>query len=361
MASICKRIDGKTGTTYQVKIRLTGHPTESRTFKRLTDAKRWAVQTEAAIRERRHFKTVEAEKHTLRDLCERYIRDVLPGTKAEYKQTQQLNWWADQIGDHTLADVTPAMIAEARDKLARQPTRRGPTTRPATVVRYLAALSKAYSIAVKEWGWVEDNPLRKVTKPTEPRGRVRFLSDDERERLLQACRDSDQPYLYPIVVLALSTGMRNMEIRGLTWDRVDLKARRILLEETKNGDRRVIPLAGHALEVLNEHAKVRRLDTELLFPGRKPANPEKPSRPIELRKQWLVALEASGIEDFRFHDLRHSAASYLAMNGASMGEIADVLGHRTLNMVKRYAHLSEAHTAGVVERMNKAIFDGVRQ
>jgi len=352
VASINKRTDSSGATHYQAKVRLRGHPQQSKTFTRLTDAKRWATQTEAAIRERRHFKTIEAEKHTLRDLCARYITDVLPGKKGEKKQTAQLNWWADQIGDYTLADVSPALIAETREKLARQPTKRGPTTSPATVVRYLAALSTAFSVAVKEWGWVEENPLRKVTKPTEPRGRVRFLSDDERDRLLSACRDSEHPYLYPVVVLALSTGMRDMEIRGLTWDRVDLKRSRLLLEETKNGERRVLPLAGHGLEMLRDHAKVRRLDTDLLFPGRNPV------RPVELRKPWLAALEAAGIEDFRFHDLRHSAASYLVMNGASLAEIAEVLGHKTLSMVKRYSHLSEAHTASVVEKMNRAIFGG---
>jgi len=77
---------------------------------------------------------------------------------------------------------------------------------------------------------------------------------------------------------------------------------------------------------------------------------------MSLRAPWLAALKKAGVADFRFHDLRHSAASYLAMNGASLAEIAEVLGHKTLQMVRRYAHLSEAHTAGVVSRMNAKIF-----
>jgi integrase len=185
MATITKRMDSTGNPRYQVKVRLRGHPAQTETFNRLTDAKKWATQTEAAIRERRHFKTVEAEKHSVRDLCQRYISDVLPTKpKSKAKQTAQLNWWADQIGDYTLADCTPALIAQTRDKLARQPTHRGEATSPATVVRYLAALSHAFTVAVKEWGWIEDNPALKVTKPKEPRGRVRFLSDDERDRLL---------------------------------------------------------------------------------------------------------------------------------------------------------------------------------
>jgi integrase len=144
--------------------------------------------------------------------------------------------------------------------------------------------------------------------------------------------------------------MRQGEIMGLTREDVDLHQGRATLHETKNGERRVVPLTGKVLELLKENAKVRRLDTNLLFPGK---NPQKP---VDLRAPWEAALKKVGIEDFRFHDLRHSAASYLAMNGASLAEIAEVLGHKTLQMVKRYSHLSEAHTAGVVARMNERIF-----
>lgn len=354
MATITKRIDSAGKTHYQAKVRLKGHPTQSATFERLAEAKKWATSTESAIRERRHFKTVEAQKHTLRELCGRYIRDVLPTKpKSQANQAAQLRWWAERIGDYALADVTPALIAETRDKLAAQTTRCGTPMSPATVVRYLAALSHAFTLAVEEWHWIEDNPVLKVTKPKEPRGRVRFLSEDERERLLAACRASTSPHLYPVVVLALSTGMRSSEIMGLTWDRVDLQRGRILLEETKNGERRVVPLVGHAADVLREHAKVRRLDTNGLWPSR--VHPEKP---VDLRQPWVKALEVAQIEDFRFHDLRHSAASYMLMNGASIAELAEVLGHKTLQMVKRYSHLPESHTRGIVERMNAAVFPG---
>jgi len=348
MATISKRGDG-----YQVKIRIKGHPAQTNTFKRLTDAKRWGTQTEAAIRERRYFKTAEAEKHTFADLADRYISDILPTKpKSQYKQTQQLKWWKDQIGDYTLADVTPALIAEQRDKLLKTPTRRGPAMQPASVVRYLAALSHAFSVAVKEWGWLDDSPMRKVGKPKEPRGRVRFLSDQERTALLDACRDSENPYLETIVVLALSTGMRQGEIMNLTWNHVDLKSTRITLTETKNDERRTIPLTGRALELLKTHAKVRRLDTDLLFPGRNP------KRPFEIRKAWLAALEAAEIKDFRFHDLRHTAASYLAMGGATLAEIAEILGHKTLAMVKRYSHFSTDHVSGVISKLNDRMFGG---
>jgi integrase len=197
---------------------------------------------------------------------------------------------------------------------------------------------------------MNENPFNKIKKFSETRGRVRFLSDDERKNLLKACQEASYKPLYLIVVLALSTGARKGEIMKLKWQDIDFERRQIVLHETKNKERRVIPLTGHAYELMKEHAKVKRSDTELVFPS------SKGDKPYEIKKPWLKAIKEAGIKDFRFHDLRHSAASYLAMNGASLAEIAEVLGHKTLQMVKRYAHLSEAHTSAVVSRMNERIF-----
>src|SRR5690606_3295918 len=104
------------------------------------------------------------------------------------------------------------------------------------------------------------------TKPKEPRGRVRFLSDDERVHLLEACRSAKCPYLYAVVVLALSTGMRHGEVMNLRWSDVELVKGRIILQDTKNGERRNVPLTGHAFEQIEKLSKIRRIDTDLLFP-----------------------------------------------------------------------------------------------
>jgi integrase len=349
MATIEQRT-GKDGQqVYRVKVRRKGAPPLSATFSKLSEAKKWAQVNEGAVLEGRHFKTAEAKRHTLADLIDRYVERVLPhkSHSSIYMQTLQLKWWKKRLGHYVLADITPALIAEYRDKLARED---GVLRANSTVNRYLAALSHALSIAVKEWGWLDDSPIRKVSKPKEPRGRIRFLSDDERQRLLDACKASDSQYLYTVVVLALSTGARKMELLNLTWQNVNLKRAVITLNATKNGERRVLPLAGHALGLMQEHAKVRRFDTTRVFPSHDGKGPR------DIRTAWKHVIKRAGISDFRFHDLRHSAASYLAMNGASLAEIAEVLGHKTLQMTKRYAHLSEAHTAGVVARMNQAIF-----
>jgi integrase len=188
----------------------------------------------------------------------------------------------------------------------------------------MAALSHACTIAVKEWRWVEDSPMRNVSKPKESRGRVRFLSDEERGRLLEASRASENPYLYLVVVLALSTGARKMEILSLHWHDVDFQRQVLTLQETKNGERRVLPLQGHAWDLLQQHAKVRRIDSPFVFPSRNGR------KAFDIRRAWEAALQHANIPDFCFHDLRHSAASYLAMDGASLAEIAEILGHKCL-------------------------------
>ncbi len=343
MASINKHIAENGKTTYRARVRLKGYPIQSASFDRLTDAKKWAQHTETAIREGRHFKTAEAKKHTFNDLKVRYCSEILPSyqEREQKERKSKLEWWGKGIGHCLLADITQAVITEHKNKLDRS---------PATVDKYLKTLSHAFNTAVNEWGWLEDNPVRKVKSPKLPRGRVRFLDDGERTRLLQACKESSNDWLYTCVILALSTGMRQGELMGLEWKDINLKDNYLILHETKNGERRRVAIVGHALELLVEHNKVRRLDTDLLFPGK---NPEKP---INLRIPFGKALKQAEINDFKWHDLRHCTASYLAMNGASLAEIAEVLGHKTLAMVKRYAHLSDGHVSSVVESMNNKLF-----
>lgn len=356
MAAIEKRTNKGGGISFRVKIRLKGFPQQTASFARLTDARRWAQDTESAIRAGRYFRHSEARKHTLNQLLDRYIKEVLPSKPRTLRsQRMQLLWWKARIGHTLLADVTPALLVEQREFLASEELKRLDraktfTRSPATVNRYLAALSHAFSLGVNEWQWIDSNPLRKVKKKKESRGRVRFLSDEERVRLLEACKASANRHLYAVVVLALATGARKSELLNLRWSDIDFLRGRIVVHESKNGERRALPLTGHALETLKAHARVRRIDSELLFPNLGATGP------VDIRTAWENTLEKANIVDFRFHDLRHSAASYLAMSGSSLAVIAETLGHKTLAMVKRYAHLTESHISTEVERMNRKIF-----
>jgi len=351
MATIRKRKWANGTSTYQAQIRLKGHPATVEHFERLTDAKAWAQKTEAAMKEGRFFPERRKQTKTLAELADRYIREVCPEKKSAAEITRLLEWWKAEHGHLVLANLTAEALTEIRDELATKPSARGKggsIISGSTVNRYMGALSQALTMASREWGWMTDNPIRNVTKKKETRGRVRMLTDGERDKLLVACRASGAWYLEPAVILALCTGMRRGEILGLRWADIDLKRARLTLDETKNGERRGVALAGPALEVLKELAKVRIIDNDRVFHGTG-----------SFEHSWQRAVTKAKIIDFRFHDLRHTAASYLAMKGASPSEIAAVLGHKTLQMVKRYAHLHDEHIAGVVSRMVETNLGGV--
>jgi integrase len=351
MATFVKRVSAQSEVSWLVRVRRKGAPPLTNTFKYKRDAEAWARKVESEIERGIHVPAPQSAKRTLADLLDRYIAEILPKKRRQRAtQIKQLHWWRAELGAYLLNNVTPEMIGACRDKLLTETTCRGQLRSGATVNRYLAALSHAYSVAVKEWGWLEASPLRRVTKEVESRGRVRFLSDDERLRLLTECRRARNPYLYTVVVLALSTGARAGELLGLTWDTVDLRSGRLTFADTKNGERRAVTVSGHALELLEAHARVRRIDSRLLFPSLKG------DKPLEMRAAFVAAVKRAKIENFRFHDLRHSAASYLAMGGATLPELAEILGHKTLQMVKRYAHLSDEHTAKVLKRLDEQLF-----
>jgi integrase len=354
MAAIQKRISDEGKISYRARVRLRGYPIQSATFERLTDARKWAAKTETEIREGRHFPTVESQRHTLAEAIDRYLAEVMPHKpRSSRQQTPQLKWWKKKLGDYRLFDVTPALIVKTRTQL--QAERKIST---ATSNRYIAALGHVFTVAVKEWGWMQDFPTRKIARLPEPRGRVRFL-DKEKElpALLKACKESPDLELHDVVIVALCTGCRKQEVLDLKWADVDFARGQIVLHETKNKQRRTVPLVGRAFDCLNIRYKTRRfLHSQYIFPQ------AAQNKPIDIDRSFAAARTAAAdevpsLEDFRFHDLRHTAASYLAMNGASVAEIAAVLGHKTLSMVQRYAHLSDAHTSAIVQRMNTALFE----
>ena len=187
MATIEERHTKSGKVRYRALVRRRGHSPQSSTFERKTDARRWAKGIEAAIDEGRHFKAAQSKKHTLAELIDVYIRDVLPRKPRSLElQRHQLLWWRQILGHHVLVNLGPGILASARDKLANQTLRDGRKRSPATINRYLAALSHVFTVAVREWEWMSDNPMRLVGKFPEPKGRVRHLSDPELARLLEA-------------------------------------------------------------------------------------------------------------------------------------------------------------------------------
>lgn len=364
MARIKTRTVSDGTLRYTAEIRLKGNAPQTATFKRLTDARKWIQNTESAIREGRHFKTSEAKKHTLSDAIDRYLLDILP---VKFKPNERrirlpiLNWWRSQIGYCRLSDLSAKDFAACRDTLVKVGGNGGKPLAAATIKRHFVSIGHVLKISHLEWRWLEYNPLKDaiIELPALPRGIVRFLDKEEFERLAIACRDSQNPLLFPAFILSVSTGMRQSETMNLYWKEpvpppkntawgvVNLHESCIILHQTKNGRRRRVPLVGDALAELQNLSKMSIKDSLLVFPSQ-----THPDKPIELKKSWATALKKAEVENFRWHDLRHTAASYLAQSGAGLIDIAAILGHSTLDMVQRYAHLSDGHVRNVIENMN---------
>jgi integrase len=370
MATIQKR-KRATGTVYRVMVRIKGFPEQQKTFSRLTDAKMWAQQTEAAIR-KGEFKNVikTANTKTLQDVIDRYRNDVSPHKAPSTQRAERsyLSFWERELGKYALSYVTPELVSEKIDDLSKAGDGRRKPEDPLKPIRpksrktlkhYRDTLNVLFGFAVK-WGWTAANPLDGVNKITKANvERVRYLDEDERKRLLDACKTSDNDKLYPIVVFALSTGARKGEILGLTLEDIDLDRGAAILRDTKNGETRPAPIVHHLKDLLKDHI----VDIHTFYDGLgdEPSDrwlfPRRDGQaPIDIRKAWENARDSAGIKDFRFHDLRHTTASYLAMNGANPLEIAEVLGHKTFQMVKRYSHLSDSHVKELVQSVNEKMF-----
>lgn len=272
----------------------------------------------------------------------------------------RLQWWRAQLGALTLAEVCDDHIHVALEALATQPARyyagkdadgrpifrarRKPLT-GATINRYAAAIGAVFTWAIRRRiapkGFA--HPVRGVEQQRESPGKTRFLSDDERGRLLSACKASKWDRLYLLVLLALTTGARRGELLGLRWRDVDLQQRVLHIGRSKNGDPKVLPLVDAAAAELQ---RFKAGADALVFPARLD-----PSHPMAIEDRWRQVLRAAGVRQFRFHDLRHSCASMLAANGATLLEIGDLLGHRHVAMTKRYSHLAASHRAALVQRV----------
>lgn len=351
MASIQKRISKDGKPSYRAQVRRKGSVPLTMTFDRKTDAKKWAEDREAEIRQGKHFPYAEAKKHTVGDAIDRYIKEVLPNKpKSIELQHPQLLRWKKELGIVCLADLRPSVISEARSQIKNDDITGSKKRSPGSTNRYLAAFSHVLTIAMKEWGWIETNPVLAVSKYKEPPGRNRPLNDAERAQLLDACAVSGNAYLFTIVTIAIATGMRKNEILQLKWADVNLEDGFAIVYDTKNGTSRKAALLGPVLDLV----KVLRADAgkeaEFLFPN------DSGKKPLDIRSAWEFARKRAKLEDFRFHDLRHTAASYLAMSGASLPTISEVLGHKSYEMVKRYAHLTDSHITAEVAKMNKKIF-----
>lgn len=355
MATIEPKTKKNGKKSFRARVRVSGFKAHSHTFDKFSDAKSWANQLEADMRLGRSLPEIAASQHTLGEAIARYLEEVEVSQQNQPRyfasKKSMLFWWKRQLGDYQLNLITASLISEHKIKLLKGGIKGKRSN--SSVNRYLAALSATLNRCVKEWSWMHRNPLATVEKLKEPRGRVRYLSPDEIKRLLVACEQEQKLPLLLLVVLAISTGARRNELVCLEWENVDLVRGRATLYATKNGDIGTLHITGYALELLKAHFEVRSLRHQFVFGN------SRTGKPYEFERAWQRALKSSNIQDFRFHDLRHTAASYLAMSGGDAMSIKELLRHKSLKMVVRYTHLCDSHIQNSIATMNQKVFEGV--
>lgn len=309
MASIRKR-----GSKYEVRIIRKDHPTQCKTFINLKDAQLWAKRTEVAIE---RGEALGTQRASLASLIERYRLNVTPLKKSAYSEDRRLQAWLKHpIANRDAHSIKASELSIWRDQRLKQVANN-------TVRLELAALSVVFQEAHKEWGYSTlSNPVLQIRKPTPGKARDRRLEGDELIRVIGA---TESDILPDVVTLAVETAMRQSEIVSLRWENIDLKKGTAKLPDTKNGEPRVVPLSRTAIQVLTPMKK----DSGLVFS----------ITPHAMSVAFRRAVSRAGIQDLRFHDLRHEGVTRLFEKGLSSMEVASVSGHRTLSMLKRYTHL----------------------
>lgn len=286
----------------------------------------------------------KVKNYSFRQLAEDYIVWI-ERQKDFVNKARKVKQLVERFGDVPLRRFDTRIVETFQSERIKQNK-----NKPATVNRLVATLKHMFTKA-EEWEMVEEAVLKKVRKAKllpENNRRLRYLAEEEAERLLQSC----EPHLRPVVQVALNTGMRKQEILQLEWEKnIDLKNGFILLSDTKNGERREIPINDAVRSALEK--QVRRLDVPWVF-----YNPETGGKWCDLKRSFYAALRRTGIKDFRFHDLRHTFASHLVMAGVDITTVKELLGHKTLSMTLRYAHLAPSHKVAAVDLLGQRLKGG---
>jgi integrase len=336
---IRRLVSPKTGrVTYQVDLYGPDGKRFRATFKLRRDAETIEAQARIAKKTDKWAEImVPAPKVKFADFLPRYAaahqhQKDWPG------KAKKLPFLLAAFGEKNLDQITYADIELWRQDLLAGLTPHGNRRAPATVNRYHALLRHALNKAVS-WGLLQSSPLSRgeSLQLPEPRGRLRYLSLEEMASLLAEC----PVHLEPLVRLALHTGLRKGELLSLRWDQIKGACLYLDGSQTKTSEPRSVPLNEEAQAALDTQRRRRELTSLLVFPYK------------EVKDAFAGACRRAGIFNFRFHDLRHTFASHLAMAGVSLTTIAMLLGHRTLTMTLRYAHLSPGHLQEAVEKLVK--------
>jgi integrase len=291
------------------------------------------------IIEGRFFDRLEEQTRTFEELMDRYEKEHVERKLRSRGTKGYIGNLKGFFGKLTLAEITPRLIVEYKNK------RYMDKVKPATINRELAAMKKAFNLAVKEWEWCRENPVRRVSMEKENNKRDRWLTEKEEGKVLGACL----PWLREIVAFALGTGMRMGEVLGLHWAGVDLFRKTVTVFHSKNGERRTIPMNQTVFEALKAKARAKSDGSVFVFQ----TTTETAIDGSHLRRAFRSALQKAKIKDFRFHDLRHTFATRLVQRGVDLYRVQQLLGHKSGAMTQRYAHHSPESLRSSVEVLDQ--------
>ena len=294
------------------------------------------------LTEGKWFECLPGENYRFNDLMDKYLVEYSAVNKARTTHKRDKSLMAhlsNAFGETYLTDITPAMISEYKVK------RRSEGASPRTINYELTVMSHAFNIALKEWDWVDENPVKKVKKERVRNSIERWLSLEEEDRLLKA----SPLWLKHIIVFAIHTGMRQSELLDLKWSQVDLERRTLTIFEQKNRCIDTLPLNMTALVVLLERKKGAVGPNDFVFPNGN--NNRKGNR--DLLKAFYTALERSNVRNFRFHDLRHTFATRLVQQGVGIYEVQKLGRWKNTSMVMRYAHHYPESLRSSIEVMDR--------
>jgi integrase len=351
MARVTKR-KKKSGCSFIATIRIQGYPSISRTFDTKGEASAWAAKTEESIKAKKYNDPRLAMNVSFGQAVERYLETIScnKATTTHMREKASAARLMEQIGTKTpFGSISTAIVAQYRDGRLKKVS-------AYSVRQELALLSHLFTKAKKEWGIPVENPVSGIERPAPPRGRTRFLTEEEASNLLESCRKARNKNLYYYILMLLHTGMRASEAAGLYWRQINFKQRVIYLSDTKNKDPRWVPLTK---ELVAELSTLRELtegrDEKLVFlnEGQLQSDRVKARPGIKFREAFDAAKKRAGLPDIHMHDLRHTAASHLIMAGVDIRTLADILGHRTLQMVQRYTHLLHGHKLEAIDKIGK--------
>ncbi len=353
MASIYRRKNANGTTVWRAVVRIKGYPSVCSHWDRKQEAEDWAQDVERQIKTGQFKLELHNKIHTFSDLVNRYKQDgALEHHRSADDTLRHLEYWKSRFLDFALVHLTPELLGKERQLLLDIPTTKGIKRTPSTVNRYMASLSSILSYAAQRLNWLNENPVFRLIKLKENPGRDRVLSEDEITRLLSAAKESKSPYLYCIILLALTTGARQGEILNLEWRHIDFQNRIANIKETKNGRPRSIALCDPVIEELRSLYELRNPQKPLVFASKTAFGR------IDIKKSWQQALKRANIKNCRAHDMRHTFCTYAAAHGASNLQLQTATGHRTLNMLLQYTHMDVKVTKQFSNQISKQILKG---